>query len=42
MPRDEAFAWTAELSASLFGSDEARAGMTAFLQRRPAPWSPDA
>jgi len=40
MPRDEAFAFTAEMSASLFGSDEAREGMTAFLQRRPAPWAP--
>lgn len=42
MGRDEAFAWTAEVSASLFSSDEAREGMTAFLQRRPAPWAPDA
>jgi len=42
MPRDDAFAWTAELSASLFSSDEAREGMTAFLQRRPAPWAPPA
>ena len=40
MDRDAAFAWTAELSASLFSSDEAREGMTAFLQRRPAPWAP--
>jgi methylglutaconyl-CoA hydratase len=42
MPRDEAFAYTAELSAALFGSDEAREGMTAFLQRRPASWTPPA
>jgi methylglutaconyl-CoA hydratase len=42
LSRDEAFAWTAGLSASLFTSDEAREGMTAFLQRRPAPWSPEA
>lgn len=27
-----------ELSARLFASEEARAGMTAFLQKRPAPW----
>jgi methylglutaconyl-CoA hydratase len=40
MDRDAAFAFTAELSASLFSSDEAREGMTAFLQRRPAPWAP--
>ena len=35
---DEANAWTAELSARLFRSDEAREGMTAFLEKRPAPW----
>lgn len=40
MDRDAAFAFTAQLSASLFSSDEAREGMTAFLQRRPAPWAP--
>ena len=40
MTRDDAFGWTAEVSASLFSSDEAREGMTAFLQRRPAPWAP--
>ncbi len=28
------------LSARLFGSDEAREGMTAFLQRRPPTWLP--
>ena len=39
MARDDAFAGTAELSASLFSSDEAREGMTAFLQRRPASWA---
>ena len=39
MDRDAAFAFTAELSASLFSSDEAREGMTAFLARRPAPWA---
>lgn len=38
MPRDEAFAWTAELSAGLFNSDEARAGMMAFLSKQQAPW----
>ncbi len=41
MPRTEAFAWTAEVSARLFNSDEARAGMTAFLSKQPAPWVVD-
>jgi methylglutaconyl-CoA hydratase len=40
MPVDEAFAWTAELSARLFQSDEAREGMTAFLEKRRPSWSP--
>jgi enoyl-CoA hydratase len=31
-----------QLSASLFGSDEAREGMTAFLQRRPPAWAAEA
>ncbi|MEE2697912.1 MAG: enoyl-CoA hydratase-related protein [Actinomycetota bacterium] len=39
MPVDEAFAWTGELSASLFRSDEAKAGMRAFLDKRPPPWA---
>jgi methylglutaconyl-CoA hydratase len=39
LARDDAFAWTAELSAALFTSEEAREGMTAFLQRRPAAWA---
>jgi hypothetical protein len=38
MPVDEASAWTADLSARLFASDEARAGMAAYLEKRPAPW----
>ena len=42
LARDEAFAMTSELSASLFASDEAREGMTAFLERRPAAWVPAA
>lgn len=41
MPRDDAFAWTAELSASLFTSAEAREGMTAFLQKRRPAWAPE-
>jgi enoyl-CoA hydratase/carnithine racemase len=38
MDRDAAFTWTAQKSASLFSSDEAREGMTAFLQKRPPAW----
>jgi methylglutaconyl-CoA hydratase len=38
LPVDEAFRWTAELSARLFATDEAREGMTAFLEKRPAAW----
>lgn len=40
LPRDDAFAWTAQLSASLFSSDEAREGMTAFLGKRRPSWAP--
>ncbi len=36
---DEAFAWTAELSSSIFRSDEAREGMRAFLEKRPPSWT---
>lgn len=42
MSRDEAFAWTSELSTSLFTSSEAREGMTAFLTKQLPPWHPDA
>lgn len=42
LSRDEAFAWTAAISADAFSSDEAREGMTAFLERRPAAWDPQA
>jgi methylglutaconyl-CoA hydratase len=38
MDADEAFAWTGALSAELFAGDEARAGMRAYLEKRPAPW----
>jgi enoyl-CoA hydratase/carnithine racemase len=41
MPRTEAFKWTAEVSAHLFNSDEAKAGMMAFLSKQPAPWVSD-
>ena len=40
MARDEAFAWTAEVSAGLFTSVEAREGMTAFLEKRKPEWAP--
>jgi methylglutaconyl-CoA hydratase len=40
MTRAEGFAHTAALSAQLFASQEARAGMMAFLSRQPAPWVP--
>ncbi|MCB9411499.1 MAG: enoyl-CoA hydratase/isomerase family protein [Actinobacteria bacterium] len=40
MSRTEAFGWTADLSAQLFSSDEARAGMTAFLSKSSPPWAP--
>lgn len=36
----DAFAWTQELSAQLFRSDEAREGMGAYLAKRPAAWVP--
>ncbi|MBI1350689.1 MAG: enoyl-CoA hydratase [Actinomycetales bacterium] len=40
MDRPVAFAWAAELSAEAFSSQEAREGMTAFLERRPPAWAP--
>lgn len=38
LPVDEAFAWTSELSARLFATEEAKEGMAAFLEKRPAAW----
>jgi len=38
MPRPDGFAWAAEVSAGLFTSDEAREGMSAFLEKRNPPW----
>lgn len=38
MSREDAFAWTAQMSARLFTSEEARAGMTAFLSKTTPPW----
>ncbi len=40
LDRDAAFAWTSELSASLFASEEAKDGMTAFLTRTRPSWAP--
>lgn len=40
MDRDEAFAWTSELSQALFRSDEAAEGIGAFRERRDASWVP--
>ena len=40
LPEEEAFEWTAALSARLFAGDEAREGITAYLEKRPASWVP--
>jgi len=40
MARDQAFGWTADVSAGLFTSTEAREGMTAFLEKRKPEWAP--
>ncbi len=40
MPRDEAFAWTTELSAALFASEEATQAMAAFRDKVDPPWVP--
>jgi methylglutaconyl-CoA hydratase len=37
---DDAFRVTAERSAALFSSDEAREGMSAFLEKRRPAWAP--
>ena len=36
---DEAFEWTSTMSAQLFTTDEAREGMTAFLEKRTPSFS---
>ena len=36
------FLMMTDVGEILFSSEEAREGMTAFLQRRPAPWAPPA
>jgi len=40
LDEEEAYAWTSTLSASLFAGDEAREGMGAYLEKRPARWIP--
>jgi methylglutaconyl-CoA hydratase len=40
MSVDDGFKWTAGLSARLFASDEAKEGMSAYLEKRPASWIP--
>ena len=40
MQRAEAWEWTAELSQSLFQSEEAAEGIGAFRERRDASWVP--
>lgn len=40
MTREDAFAFTQELSASLFRSPEAAEGIAAFREKRPASWVP--
>ena len=40
LDRDAAFSMTEELSSSLFAGPEAREGMAAFREKRPAPWVP--
>ncbi len=41
MTRKDAFAWASALSADLFKSEEAAAGMKAFLTRQKPPWAAD-
>ncbi len=38
MDRDEAYAWTSELSAEMFRGPEASAGMAAFREKTRPPW----
>ncbi len=41
MNTKEAFEWTATFSKALFESDEAKAGIAAFVAKEPAPWVPE-
>lgn len=38
MPMEDGYAWTSKLSAELFTTEDAREGMTAFLEKRAAAW----
>ncbi len=38
MTVDDALAWTSEFSTALFHTDEAKEGMTAYLEKRPPSW----
>ena len=38
LTEDQAFAWTGQLSAELFTSDEGKEGMAAYLAKRPPSW----
>jgi enoyl-CoA hydratase/carnithine racemase len=40
LPRDQAFAWAAQLSAERFASTEASEGMRAFVEKRRPGWAP--
>jgi methylglutaconyl-CoA hydratase len=40
MSTEDAFEWTATLSARLFAGDEAKEGTSAFLEKRKAKWVP--
>lgn len=42
MEFDDAYRYASELSARLFSSEAAREGMSAFLEKRPPRWSPNA
>ena len=41
LSQKDAFQWTTRLSSDLFKSEEAAAGMKAFLKKQPAPWAGD-
>jgi methylglutaconyl-CoA hydratase len=42
MSQKDGFQWTTRLSGDLFRSEEAAAGMKAFLKKQPAPWAGEA
>ncbi len=41
MDTDDAFEWTTTFSRALFESEEAQAGIAAFVAKEPAPWVPE-